>query len=57
MKLGGGVPVLCHEFVIVSYSPIFIGIGPYYECWVREDYVVYHYSFLCDPLEDLYPEL
>ena len=53
----GCVPAPCHDFVILPSDPIFTGIGPYCDCLGREDYVVYRYYFLCDPLEYIYKQV
>ena len=53
----GDVPAPCHAFVVVSFDNISAGIRPYCDCWGNEDYVFNWYSFIYDPLEDIYPEM
>ena len=55
MPFSGGFPAPFHAFIIVSYDNIFAGIGPYCYRWDREEYIFYWYSFICDPLEYIYP--
>ena len=53
----GYIPAPCHAFIIVSSDTIFAGIGLYCDRLYWEENVVYWYSFICDPLEDIYPRV
>ena len=57
MELWVDTPAKCRSFIIVSPDIIFAGVGPLYDWWGREYYVVYWYYLLCEPLDNFYIEL